>query len=184
MLCVCIKCGKVLSLEWSFNNQFIYDLNYRNEHIWPPIRKWLHIFEAFHLASLQFITFNHFLSLHLFLRSMLEIFYISFLWVSLWLFGHHTFQYKSLSLFPSQKLVCARAFAAHYLSLLWDLHLLSSISKNIKSVGGCIGTSLCMYQNHQDYWPIIYNKLEDRFTTITHRCQDFFHKDRYAYKTS
>ena len=148
MLCVCIKCGKVLSLEWSFNNQFIYDLNYRNEHIWPPIRKWLHIFEAFHLASLQFITFDHFESIHLILKLMPEIFYISIWWTSLWLLGIIHFQYKSFSLFPSQILVCATAFAAHYLFSFWDLHLLSSLSKKIKSVGRYIGTSLCKYQNH------------------------------------
>ena len=44
-----------------------------------------------------------------------------------------------------------------------------------------IGISLCKYQNHQDYWPIIHDKLENRFTTITHRFQDFSHKDRCAY---
>ena len=96
-------------------------LNYRNEHIWPPTRKWLHIFEVFYLASLQFITFDHFLSLHLFLRSMPEIFDISFLWVNIWLFGHHIFQYKLLSLFPSQIIVCATTFVAHYLFSRFDI---------------------------------------------------------------
>ena len=67
---------------------------------------------------------------------------------------------------------------------LWELHLVSSYSKNIKCVGRYIGTSLCMYQNHQDYWPIIHDRLDDRFTTITHRFQDFSHKDRCAYITS
>ena len=33
--------------------------------------------EAFHLASLQFTTFDHFESIHLILRLMLEIFDIS-----------------------------------------------------------------------------------------------------------
>ena len=60
---------------------------------------------------------------------------ISFLRISLWLFGHHTFQYKSLSLFPSQILVCATAFATYYLFSFWDLQLLSSLSKNIKNCG-------------------------------------------------
>ena len=45
------------------------------------------------------------------------------------------FQYKSFALFPSQILVCATAFAAHYLFSFWDLHLLSSISKNNKKCG-------------------------------------------------
>ena len=47
---------------------------------------------------------------------MLEIFDISTLRVSLWLFKHHTFQFKmSLSLFPNQILLCATVFAAHNL---------------------------------------------------------------------
>ena len=45
------------------------------------------------------------------------------------------FQYKSLFLFPSQILVCAMAFAAHYLFSFWDLYLLSFISKNNKKCG-------------------------------------------------
>ena len=141
-------------------------------------QNWLHIFEAFHLASLQFIAFDHFLTIHLILRSVLEIFDISILWISLWLFGHHTFQYRSLSLFPNQILVYATAFATHYLFSFWDLHLLSSLNKNIKNrVGRYIGISLRMYQNQHDYWLIIYDKLENWFTTIIHRCQDFSHKD-------
>ena len=96
-------------------------LNYRNEHIWPPTIKWLHIFEAFHLASLQFKTFDCFGTIHLILRSMPEMFDISILRVSLWRFGHPTFQYNSLSLFPSQILVCATAFVAHYLFSRFDI---------------------------------------------------------------
>ena len=46
----------------------IYDIPQGNDYI---------TFEAFHLASLQFTTFDYFLSLHLFLRSMPEIFDIS-----------------------------------------------------------------------------------------------------------
>ena len=166
-----------MNLQWSIQSshtqlvlsQVVY-LNYRNEHIWPPTRKWLHIFEAFHLASLRFITFDYFESIHHILRLMPEIFDISIWWTSFWLLGIIHFQYKSLFLFPSQILVCATAFAAHYLFLFWNLHLLSSLSKNNKRVGRYIGTSLRMYQNQHDYWLIIYDKLEDRFTTITHRC--------------
>ena len=129
-----------MKLQWSIQSshtqlilsQMVY-LNYRNEHIWPPIRKWLHIFEAFHLASLQFITFDHFLSLHLFLR-YLKFFIYQYKWTSLWLFGHHTVSYKLLSLFPSRILVCAMAFVAHYLFSFWDLHCLSSLSKIIKEL--------------------------------------------------
>ena len=49
------------------------------------------------------------------MRSIPEIFDISILSISLWLFGHQTFQYKSLSLFPSQILVCATAFDIKYM---------------------------------------------------------------------
>ena len=79
------------------------------------------IFETFHLASLQIITFDHFLTIHLILRSVPEIFDISILRIGLWLFGNHSFQYKSLSLFPSQILVCAIVFAAHFLFSRFDI---------------------------------------------------------------
>ena len=106
-------------------------LNYRNMHIWPPIKldnitlklfTWLHIHH--NIWSFWIIT-SHF-----------EIdawnFDISIWWASLWLFGHHTFYFKSLSLFPSQILICATTFVAHYLFSFGDLHLLSSLSKNSK----------------------------------------------------
>ena len=140
--------------------------------------------EAFRLVSLQFITFDHFESKHLILRSMPEICDISIWRTSLWLFGHHTISFKSLSLFPSRILVFATAFAAHYLFSFWDLHLLSSLSNKNKRVGRDISTSLRMYQNQHDYWLIIHDKLEDRFTTITQRCQDLSHKDISAKITS
>ena len=84
-------------------------------------------------------------------------------------FEHHTYSYKSLFLFSSQILVCATAFATHYLFSFWDLHLLSSLSNKNKRVGRDIGTSLHMYQNQHDYCLIIHDKLKDRFTTITQR---------------
>ena len=147
-----------MKFQWSIQSsytqlvlsQMVY-LNYRNEHIWPPTRKWLHIFEAFHLASLQFITFDHFESIHLILKLVLEIFDISIWWTSLWLLGIIHFQYKLLSLFPSQILVYPMAFAAYYLFSFWYLHWLSSLSKKNKRVGRYISISLCKYQNHQDY---------------------------------
>ena len=170
-----------MKLQWSIQSshtqlvlsQVVY-INYRNEHIWPPTRKWLHIFEAFHLASLQFITFDHFWSLHLFLRWMPEIFDILIWWTSLWLLGTIHFQYKSLSLFPSQILVCVTAFAAHYLfsrfDICWDIkqkhkkcgkiymHKSMHVSKPSK-----------LLTNHSwQAWRSIYN---------THRCQDFSHND-------
>ena len=58
-----IYCLKI-SLTWYFVNWgsksskcFIHYLN-----IQPPTRKWLQIFETLHLASLQIITFDHFLN--------------------------------------------------------------------------------------------------------------------------
>ena len=116
-----------MKLQWSIQQRHtqlvlsrVTNLNYRNEHIWPPTRKWVHIFEAFHLASLQFITFNHFLYLHLFWDRCLKFFIFQFdeQAFGLW---HHTFQYKSFSLFPSQILVYATTFAAHYLFSRFDI---------------------------------------------------------------
>ena len=49
-------------------------------------------------------------------------------------------------------------------------------------MGRDIGTGLCKYQDHQDYWPIIHDKLEDLFTRITHSFQDIFHPDKCAYR--
>ena len=128
-----------MKLKWSIQSshtqlvlsQVVY-LNYRSEHIWPPTRKWLQILEAFHLASLQNITIDPFWTIHLFLRSVFEIFDISILRVSLWLFEHHTFQYKSLSLFPSQILVCATAFAAYNLFFILRFIFGEFYCKNIK----------------------------------------------------
>ena len=144
-----------MKFQWSIQSnhtqlvlsQVIY-LNYRNEHIWPPTKKWLHIFETFHLVSYN--------SLHFILRSMSKIFYISVWWTSLCLFKHCTFKYMLLSLFFSQILDCATAFLAQYLFSRF-LHWLISIKK--KRVGRDIGTSLRMYQNQHDY--LIDHKLND-----------------------
>ena len=51
-------------------------------------------------------------------------------------------------------------------------------------MGRYISISLHMFQNQHDYWLIIHDKLEDRFTTITHRCQDFSQYDMSASRTS
>ena len=135
-----------MKLQWSIQsshtqlvlNQVVY-LNYRNEHIWPPTRKWLQILEAFHLAFAQIITFDLFEQYISFLRSVLEIFDISTLRVSLWLFEHHTFQFKiSLSLFPSQILVCAMAFAAHNLFFILRFTFGELFKQNHKNKGGKI----------------------------------------------
>ena len=140
-------------------------LNYRNEHIWPSTRKWLHIFETFHLASLQFIAFDHFESIHLILRLMPKIFDISIRWSNLWLLGIIHFQYKSLSFFPNQILVCVTTFAAQYLFSFGDLHLVSSLSKNNKKCGKIyrhksthVSKLTWLLTNHSwQAWKLIYN---------------------------
>ena len=96
-------------------------LNYRNEYIWPPTKNDYISLKLFHLISLQFITFDHFLTIDLILRSVPKIFDISILRISLWLLEYHTFQYKSLSLFFSKILVCAITFAAHFLFSRFDI---------------------------------------------------------------
>ena len=101
------------------------------------------------------------------LRLMSEIFDILILRVSLWLLGTIHFHYKSLSLFPSQILVCTTAFASHYLFSLWDLTLVELFKQKNKKVGWYIGTSLCKSQDQQSHWLIIHDKFEDLFTTIT-----------------
>ena len=127
-----------MKLQWSIQSshtqlvlsQVVY-LNYRNEYIWPPTRKWLHNFETFHLASLQFITFDHFESIHLIFEIDAWNFWYFNLMNKFLAFGHHIFSIgEMLSLFLNQILVCAMAFAAHYLFSFWNLFLLSSLSKN------------------------------------------------------
>ena len=72
-----------------------------------------------------------------FLRSMLEIFDISTLGVSLWLFEHHIFQFKmSLSLFPSQILVCATAFTTHNLFFILRFTFVECFKQKHKNKGG------------------------------------------------
>ena len=140
-------------------------LNYRNEHIWPPTRTWLHIFEAFHLAS-----YNSWHLIILIFTSLFEIDVWNFWYFNLMIkplvFGHHTFQHKSLSLFPSQILVCATTFSAHYLfsrfNIGWALK-----QKKKKVCGKRYSTSLRMSQDQQNYWLIIHYKFEDLLTTIT-----------------
>ena len=46
-------------------------------------------------------------------------------------------------------------------------------------MGRYIGTSLCMSQDQQNYWLIIYDKFEDLLQQL-HRCQDVSHKDTSA----
>ena len=131
-----------MKLQWSIQSshtqlvlsQVVY-LNYRNEYIWPPtkleykrLKFFIWLFTIYIIWSF-WINTTHFEQYISSLRLMSEIFDISIWWTSLWLFGHYTFLYKSLSLFPSRILVCAMAFATQYLFSFWHLHLLSSLSK-------------------------------------------------------
>ena len=127
-------------------------------------KKMITILWNFTFGFFQLITFWSFMNN----TSHFEINAWNFLY---FIFGHHTFQYKSHSLFPNQILVCAMTFAAHYLFLRFDICW--AIKQKHKRVGRYIDTSLCMYQNHQDHWLIIYDKLEDWFTTVTHRVKIF-----------
>ena len=130
---------------------------------------------SFSFGSTFNISLNLFETTHLIVRSMLEIFDISIWWVSLWLFGHHIFYFRSLSLFPNQILVCAIGFCSSLSFLIWrftfgDLHLVSSFSKNNKLKSGKIYRHKSMhvsrstepFTNHSwQVWRFIYNNHID-----------------------
>ena len=86
---------KMITCRWSFSFGF-----FKIHNIW----------------SVFFLIFLFFFYLYIFFFEIDAWNFLYFMfWVSLWIFGHHTLQYMSLSLFPSQILVCVTAFAAHYL---------------------------------------------------------------------
>ena len=80
-------------------------------------------------------------------------------------FGIIHFQYKLLSLFLSQILVCATTFAAQYLFSFGDSHLVSSLSKNNKKYGKIyrhksthVSKLTWLLTNHSwQAWKLIYN---------------------------
>ena len=128
-----------MKFQWSIQSshtqlvlsQVVY-LNYRNEHIWPPTKL---------IANLKSFLFgfctNHNILSFLNNISHFEIdawnfWYFNIESVPLAFWAPYISNKKSLSFFPSQILVCATVFAAHYLLSFWHLHLLSSLSKNIK----------------------------------------------------
>ena len=129
-----------MNLQWLIQSshtqlvlsQVVY-FNYRNEHIWSPTRKWLQILETFHLASIRIIIFYHFLNntSHFRDRRLKFLIFQHREWAFSFLSTIY-FNKKLFSIFPSQILVFAMVFAAHYLFSFWDLHLLSSLSKNNK----------------------------------------------------
>ena len=140
----------------------IYDLPHKLEY---------NIFEAFHLAPCS--TYHLiFLNQHILLRDRcLKFFIFHFDEMAFGFWGIIQFYFWSLSLFPNQILVCAKAFVALYLFLFGDLHLMSSFShtqkKKKKKVRRYIGTSLCMSQDQQNHSLVIHDKVEDLFTTVT-----------------
>ena len=144
----------------------VTNLNYRSMHIWPPTKLDYIILKLF----IWFHTFHNIWSFwnntsH-FKIDVWNFWYFNLMGKPL-AFGHHTFSYMSLSLFPSRILVCATAFATHYLFSFWGLHWLSSLKKKKKKKGRYIGTSLCKSQDQQNHWLIIHDKFEDLFTTVT-----------------
>ena len=143
VLCVSIKGGIVHGPKWSFNDQFnqvihnwyvikwtisiieknIYDLPQENDYKTQKLficllhKSWLLIFFFFGI-------------IHLFLRTVLEIFDISTLRVSLWLLEHHTFQYKVVFPFSeSNTSMCDRLLQLIISFSFWDLHLVTSNAK-------------------------------------------------------
>ena len=92
------------------------------------------------------------------------------------------FWYKSLSLFPSRILVCATAFATHYLFSFWDLHLLSSLSNKNKKCGKIyrhksthVSKLTWLLTNHSlQAWRSIYNNHTkmSRFFPQRYKCKN------------
>ena len=90
-------------------------------------------------------------------------------WASLWPFGHHTFYFRSLSIFPSQILVYAIGFCSSISLFIWRFTFgaLFKQKQQNKWVGRYIDTSLYMSQDQQNHSLIIHDKFKDLFTTIT-----------------
>ena len=132
---------------------------------------WEHNFEAFHLApytSYHLIFLKHYISLW---DRCLKFLIFQFDELAFGLFGHHTFYIKSLSLLPSQMLVCSTGFCSSLSLFILRFTLVELFKekrkKEKKRVGRYIGTSLCMSQDQQNHWLIIRGKFEDLFTTVT-----------------
>ena len=139
------------------------------------------------LASTQIMTFDPLLNnTSHFWDQCLKVFIFQYWELAFGFLSTIHFNFKmSLSLFPSQILAYVTAFTARNLLFILRFTFGELYCKNIKiKVGRYIGTSLCKYQDHQDHWPIIHNKLEDLFAIITHSFQDFSHAKKCAYITS
>ena len=138
------------------------------------------------LASAQIMTFDPLLNnTSHFLDQCLKVFIFQYWELAFGFLSTIHFNFKiSLSLFSCQILVCATVLAVQNLFFILTFTFGEFYCKNIKiKVGRYIGTSLCKYQDHQDHWPIILDKLEDLFAIITHSFQDFSHTKKCVYIT-
>ena len=132
-----------MKFQWSIQSshtqpvlsQVVY-LNYRNEYIWSPTRKWLHIFEAFNLASLQFETFDHFFKIFYLYISFWDR-YLKFLIFQfdeqlLVFWASYIFNISRFPFFLSNTHMCDRLLQLIISFSFWDLHLVSYIAKKNK----------------------------------------------------
>ena len=137
-------------------------------------------FRSFSFGFCIINAFDPFWIIHLILRLVLEIFDISTLRISHWLFQHHTFQkQKLLSLFPSQILVCATGFCSLISLLIWRFTFSELYLQKHKNKSGKIYRHKSMQVSRQTR---LLTKLEDLFTTTTYSFQDIFHPDKCAYR--
>ena len=117
------------------------------------------------------MTFDPFWIIHLILRLVLGIFDISTLRISLWLFENHTFQkQKSLSLFPSQILVCATDFCSSISLFHFEIYIWWALLQKHKNKSGKIyrlrsiqvsRLSRLLTNHSWQAWKSIYNSYID-----------------------
>ena len=87
----------------------IYDLPQKLDSITLKLFIWLH---TYHIIWSFWINTSHFEI------DAWNFWYFNW-WATLWLFGHHTSYFWSLSLFPSQILVCATGFCSSISLFVW-----------------------------------------------------------------
>ena len=107
----------------------VTNLNYRSMHIWTPTKLEYIILKLFVWLYTFYNIWSFWNNISHFEIDAWNFWYFNLISKPL-AFGHHIFSYKSLSLFPSQILVYATVFVAHYLFSFWDLHWLSSLKKS------------------------------------------------------
>ena len=127
------------------------------------------IFEAFHLApcsTYHLIFWNQHISLW---DQCLKFLIFHFDELAFGFLAIIKFYFWSLSLFPSQILVCPIGFCSSLSLFIWRFTFESLFKQKQKNkwVGRYIGTSLCMSQDQQNHSLVIHDKVEDLFTTVT-----------------